>query len=159
MTFLLANWKLLAIFGIVALLGVQTYRFQGASDELRLLSERETARLRAEAHRDATNNRNRERTDEEYAAAKSRAANVVVRNDGGSITAKPILASGSGNAAADCVSRGQLAEALTGFAERNAKRLDAISDGNRGRSEEIARLAEGVSAAYRSCRAYAVNLE
>lgn len=162
LTFVRQYWKLALFALLLAALGAQSYRLQGAQGELAVLAEREAAQLRAQQLRALHNLRNKERTDEEYAAAQRRAAAVVVRVEPTGVTSAPTPAVG-GDGATVCFDRGRLNEELAGWVERHARRLTAALAaaaqlGNR-RFTDVARESEGVAAAYRACRSFAVNLE
>lgn len=156
---LLGWWKEILIVLLVAAIGVQSYRLQGAKSERDILALEKTERARRDGMRDATNQRNRERTNEEYAAARSRARAVVVRNEGPGIVAPQVKPTDSGDGSAWCFDRGRIAEALTGWVQRDASRLAELLRGIRERSSDDARAGEEVAAAYRSCRAYTLNQE
>lgn len=125
-------------------LGVQSYRLQGVRGTLSVLQTQVKARDTADAKQALVNQRNKERTDEEYIAARRRAAlaRVSVKP-----AAEPIVAAtGSGDDATACFDRGRLNNELTGFFGRVAERLSAIAESG-----------EEVAAAYRACRAWALE--
>lgn len=125
-------------------LGVQSYRLQGVQGTLSVLQTQVKARDAADAKQALANQRNKERTDEEYRNAKHRAAlaRVSVKS-----TAEPIPAApGSGDQPTVSFDRGQLNAELAGFTERLAERLSGI-----------AVAGEKVAAAYRACRVWALE--
>lgn len=154
----LSWWREILIGLLVLAIGIQSYRLQGAQGERDILALEKTERLRRDAMREATNLRNRERTDEEYSAARRRASSVVVRHDGPGIRAPQIKAPG-GDESTLCFDRGRLAEALAGWVQRDAARLTELLRGVGERSTEHARAGEEVAAAYRACRAFTLSLE
>jgi hypothetical protein len=155
---LLAWWREILIGLLVLAIGVQSYRLQGAQAERDILAVEKTERIRRDAMREATNLRNRERTDEEYSAARRRAGAVVVRLNGPGIRAPEIKAV-SGNESSVCFDRGRFVEALTGWVQRDAARLAELLAGIRERLTDDARAGEEVAAAYRACRAFTLSLE
>lgn len=161
------NWVLVAVTSLILMLtaiaGVQTYRLQGAQAERDQLALEKVERAKRDAMREATNLRNRERTDEEFAAARGRAALVVVRGNAARVDAgKPIDVAGGGDGAVACFDRGRLNAELAGWVERHAAGLSAVLTGTAQSGNErftaIAREGEGVAADYRACRAWALNL-
>jgi hypothetical protein len=157
------NWRLVLFLAVLAALGVQSYRLQGAQAARDLLVLEKVERLKRDAMREAQNLKNKERTDEEYAAARRRAAVASVRPQPtvGIVTGK-IESAGSSSESAVCFGRRELDEELAGFAERNAERLTEFASELARRNAErlggVARESEEVSAAYRACRTYTLNL-
>lgn len=127
--------------------GVQSYRLQGTQAERDILTLEKTERARRDAMRDVANMKNKERTDAEYATAKRRAALARVRLDGPGIRPATELA-GGGDERIACFDRGRLNEELAGFVERHAGRLSAVAGEG-----------EGLAAALRACRAWALNVQ
>jgi hypothetical protein len=156
---LLGWWREILIGLLLIALGLQSYRLLGAQGARDLLALEKTERARRDGMRDATNLRNRERTNEEYAAARGRAAAVVVRHDGPGIVAPAIKPAAGADEPTICFERGRLVEALTGWVQRDATRLAELSRGLRERSTDDARAGEEVAAAYRACRGYTLSLE
>jgi hypothetical protein len=147
-TLLLSNWKLVLLGVLVLALGIQSYRLQGAQGEVQVLTVEARARQERDALRELQNLKNKERTDEEHAAARKRASNSVVRVDGPGIKPKPTVESSTGGPdPIACFDRGKLNEELAGYLGRHAERLSGI-----------AREGEGVAADFRACRAWAVGV-
>jgi hypothetical protein len=146
-TLLLSNWKLVLLGVLVLALGIQSYRLQGAQGEVQVLTVEAKARQERDALRELQNLKNKERTDEEYLAARKRALNSVVRVDGPGIKPRETVPSQSGPDPIACFDRGKLNEELAGLYERLSQRLTGI-----------AREGEGVAADYRACQAWAVGL-
>jgi hypothetical protein len=147
-TLLLSNWKLVLVGLLVLALGIQSYRLQGAQGEVQVLQAEAKARQDRDALRELQNLKNKERTDEEYLAArKRRASTSVVRVDGPGIKPRETVPSQSGPDPIACFDRGKLNEELAGLYERLSQRLTGI-----------AREGEGVAADYRACQAWAVGL-
>jgi hypothetical protein len=155
---ILAWWREILIGILVLAIGVQSYRLQGAKAERDILALEKTERLRRDAMREATNLRNRERTDEEYAAARRRAGAVVVRVNGPGIRA-PQIPAGSSDEGSICLDGRSLAEELSGWVQRDGERLGKLLERIRQRSTGNAQAGEEVSAAYRACRAFTLSLE
>ena len=142
-------WYVLVIAGLLMALGMQSYRLQGAQGERDLLALEKTKRQRRDALRDSANAKNKERTDEEHASARRRAATSVVRVDGPGIKPRETVEpAGSGNDPIACFDRGKLNQELAGFLGRHAERLSGI-----------AREGEGVAADFRACKAWALSLQ
>ena len=113
-----------------------------------LLSLETTERHRRDAMRDSANLKNKERTDEEHAAARKRARTAVVRVDGPGIKPRETVPSSSGPDPIACFDRGQLNQELAGFLGRHAERLSGI-----------AREGEGTAADFRACKAWALSVQ
>jgi hypothetical protein len=146
-TLLLSNWKLVLLGVLVLALGIQSYRLQGAQGEVQVLTVEARARQERDALRELQNLKNKERTDEEYLAARKRASNSVVRVDGPGIKPRETVPSTSGPDPIACFDRGKLNQELAGLIERHAERLSGI-----------AREGEGVASDYRACKAWAVGV-
>jgi hypothetical protein len=157
------NWRLAALVLIVAALGVQTYRLQGVRAARDALVLEKVERVKRDAMREAQNLKNRERTDEEYAAAirRAKSAGVLPQSTARISTEQPELAPG-GDSSTLCFDRGTLNDELAGYAQRAAARLtDIIADVSQRDAERLSAInieGEEVSAAYRACRAYVLNL-
>jgi hypothetical protein len=163
MSALILHWKLIVIALLCAALGVQSYRLQGAQGRIVVFEEREAAQLRDKARRDAANFRNKERTDEEDRAARKRAGSVVVRAEPSTRIAVGTLVPRSRDAAAECISRGDVDRVVADFEREHAAGLDAViaavSQRHAAEATHVARDAEGVAAAYRACRGFTLGLE
>lgn len=164
MTFVLLHWKWFVMGALIAALGVQSYRLQGTQGELVLLQQWKANLERDQARRDASNLRNKERTDEEHAAAQRRAAASVVRAKSVAIVAaKPAPDAGGDHQSAGCVSRREIDRVVDEFAEEHARELAALaSELSRQHAEEATRAAvefEKLAASYRSCRVFAIDTE
>lgn len=151
------------IGALLIALGVQTYRLHTAQGERDLLALEKTERTKRDAMRDASNIRNRERTDEEDAAAHRRAAVVVVRGKPAGINpGKPVNVATGGDEPIACFDRGRLNAELAGWVERHAGALSAALAATAQLGDQrftgVARTGEGVAADYRACRAWALNL-
>lgn len=137
------------ILGILAVsVGIQTYRIQGLRAERDQLQLADTERRRRDAMRDVQAIKNRERTNEEHAAARKRAARVVVRgNAAPGIKFVPAPAAGVREQPNTvCFDRDVLERELAALADRMA-----------GRATELARAGEDLAAAFRACRAFTLN--
>jgi hypothetical protein len=157
----LAHWKLILVLALVSALGVQTYRLQGKEAERAALAQEKVERERRDALRAAANQRNKERTDEEHAAARARAAAVRVRvNPSAGIVAgpAPVLAAGRDGGPAVCLDRGRINQELAEFSRRHAEGVAEAARRHAERLEGIAREGEAVAAGYRACRAWALSL-
>lgn len=169
---LLWEYKALIVLGLlVSALGVQTYRLRGAELDLvamtgkrDLLALEKTERARRDGMRDMQNLKNRERTNEEYAAALRRAAAVVVRGEpaGGVVPGAGIKLAAGGDPATGCIDRGRLDAELAGWVEWHAAGLNNLLARISRRGDEAftrtAREGEGLAASYRGCRVYTLNL-
>lgn len=153
-------YKELIIIGLlVAALGVTYHLLTVAEHERDVLALEKKERATRDAMRDATNLRNKERTDAETVAARRRAAAVVVRATPAGINpGKPFNAAGGGDGAVLYFDRGRFDDELAGWAARAAGRLTAVLRRDAERLEGVARAGEGVAADYRACRAWALNL-
>lgn len=128
-------------------LGVQSYRLQGAQGKIALFEAADTARVRAAAIAALHALKNKERTDAQYTLdlAAAHARGVRVGSDRQFV--KPAPTGGSEGELA-CFDAGELDRELAAWAGRLAGRLSGS-----------ARAAEEVAAAFRSCKAWALNLE
>lgn len=129
------------------LFGVQTYRLQGAKAEIAVMKTERKAQEAAAAVRAGQDLKNKERTDEEYAAAQRRATSARVRVEFAPSPAIPAPAAGSGDQDLECYSRRALDSELAGWVERGNQRFT-----------RIAQEGEAVAAAFRSCKAYVLGL-
>lgn len=145
---LLRWWREILIALLLAAVGVQSYRLQGVQGERDILQLEKTERARRDGMRDMTNLKNRERTNEEDATARRRAAAVVVRVEAPGIKYVPTAAPGSGDESSAIFYRGLLEQELAASAQRSADR-----------HTELARAGEDLAAAYRACRGYTLNLQ
>jgi hypothetical protein len=156
------NWRLAIFLAIVVALGVQTYRLQGVKAERDMLALEKSERATRDAMRAAQNVRNKERTNEEYAAARRRAQLAGVQSKPAERISTVRIETGSGAEPTTCYGRRELDEELAGFAERTASRLDKVIAELLRRNAErlggVAKPGEEVAAAYRACRAYVLNL-
>lgn len=157
---LLAWWKEIAIAVLVLALGVIYHLWTVADDRVDFLEAQIKARQDRDELRLSANRKNKERTDAEYLAARGRAGTVVVRDEAPRIRAprKIELAPGGDNGTI-CFERGRLLEAVTGWVQRDGARLAELSRAIRERSTDDARAGEDLAAAYRACRAWALNLQ
>lgn len=120
---------------------------------------------RAAAVRALHNLKNKERTDEEYRAARARAGAVVVRVDPSPGVVKPGAdpAADGGDDIAGCFDGRGLAEALAGLFQRHADRLNQLAAGlaerDGARRSGDARAGEEVAAAYRAARDFLLSLD
>ena len=134
----------IVVLALVAALGVQSYRLQGAQGERDILALEKSERTKRDIEREARNFGNVERTNEEHRAAAVRAGAVVVRGNAASgIRVKPAAPAGSRDESTVCFDRGQLDAAIAEYA---------------GRLTGIAREGEALAAAYRACRAWALDV-
>jgi hypothetical protein len=131
---------------VVIAFGLLSWRLAVVTGQRDVLQVEAKAREERDALRELQNLKNRERTNEEYAAATKRAVNSRVRVEGPGIRPRETVA-GSGDQTIACFDRGKLNEELAGLYERLSQRLTGI-----------AQSGEGVSAAFRSCQAWAVGL-
>lgn len=157
----LSWWREILIGLLVVAIGVQSYRLQGVQGERDILVLEKADRIKRDAMREATNLRNKERTDAESAAARKRAAVVVVHAEPAKgIVSGSIPALGS-DATAVCFDRGRLDQELAGWVERHATRLDralaAIARSGDERFTGVAREGEDLASSYRGCRVFTVN--
>jgi hypothetical protein len=156
------RWVIL-IAALFSLVGIQTYRLQGRTAERDRLVLENTERARRDAMRDVANAKNKERTDEETAAARRRAAVVRVHGEPteGVVAGQGIKLAPSGDAATVCFDRGRLDQELAGFVERHAAGLDRVAAGAARRGDErftaVARAGEDLASSYRGCRVYTLN--
>jgi hypothetical protein len=155
--------KLALLAMLIAALGVQTYRLKSAQGEIAVFEERELAQKRDQARREATNLRNKERTDENHAADLKRAATVVVRSKPAAIiTSQPAFTRSIGQSA-ECLSRGDVDRVVDSFASQHAARLGSliaeVSQRHAAGATHVAREGETLAAGFRACKAFAVDLE
>jgi hypothetical protein len=135
------------ILAVVIAFGLLSWRLAVVTGQRDVLQVEAKARQDRDALRELQNLKNKERTDEEHASARRRAASSVVRVDGPGIKPKPTVESStSGNDPIACFDRGKLNEELAGYFGRLAERLSGI-----------AREGEGLAADYRACQAWAVG--
>lgn len=144
-------WAILAIvcaFGLVlAAAGVQTYRLQGAQNQIALMEQDKENARENEKHRQLALAANTQRTNNEDRAARARAASSIVRVESTPGTTGTAPVAGGGDQSTVCYDRGKLDKELAGFAERLAERLT-----------RVAKQGEEVAAAYRGCRVWAEGL-
>jgi len=134
---------------VVIVIGALGWRLAVVTGQRDVLQTEKTERERRDAMRDAANAKNKERTDEEHASARRRAASSVVRVDGPGIKPREtVQPAGSDDDPIACFDRRKLNEELAGFLGRHAARLSGI-----------AREGEGVAADFRACKAWAVSLQ
>lgn len=151
------------VLAIVAWGGIQTYRLAVAKGQITVFEEREAAQRRDQARRDASNLRNKERTDENHAAASARARAVVVRPATPRRVTYKAPAPISPDQSASCVTRGELLQTVAEVSRRHSERVDGLltefARRDAVRLTELARLGEEVGAAFRACSEYAKGLE
>lgn len=163
--------------GLIALLVVaclvQESRVRGAkvkvaelAGKVAVLEQRAKDAATAQALRELHNLKNKERTDAQYFADLARAGAAVVRLDKparGITVAGPVAAPGRGDEPTVCFDRGRLAAELNGFLDRAAERANAVLADvvrlEQDRSTRIARAGEGLAAAYRGCRVFAIGID
>jgi hypothetical protein len=129
-----------------------------------VMEERETAQRREQALRDASNLRNKERTDETHAADRARAATVSVRaSKPSAIVARPVAPASGSDTATSCIDRGELRGALAAASGRLAERLGgAVAEIERRHAERltaVARAGEALAADLRACVAFARGVQ
>jgi hypothetical protein len=132
--------------------------------KVRVFEEREAAQLRDQARRNLHNVKAKERADENFAAARKRAARLVVRAKPAPIVAdRKTFDAGSGEKSSACVVRGELERNLAEFAQWHGAELARItarvSQLDAAEVTRNARTGEIVTAAFRTCRDYAQEIE
>lgn len=162
MNLLFGNWTLIGIGALVAVIATETVMLTSAWGKIDVFEEREAAQKREQARRDMHNIQSKERANESRVAARKRASTVVVRHGPSTITVGTLVPR-SDNKAAECVTRGDLDAAVADFAVEHAEGLaDVVAEVSRRLAAEAtvaAREFEAGFADYRSCRAYAIEVE
>lgn len=157
----LENWKIILLTTLVLMWGIQTYRLQGAKGQIALYEYQQAQQKSNQAKQELANLRNKERTDEEYASAKRRAATVIVRSKPRTIIASQAPSTGGNNQPSGCVTRGEIDRTLTEFAREHAAGLTAIyadfSQRHAVEATAAVQQLESLAAAYRACRAFAIG--
>lgn len=132
-----------AFFALASVAGIQTYRLQGAQNQIALMEQDKENARENEKHRQLALSANTRRTNEEDRAARARAASAVVRVEPTPGTTGTAPVTGGGDQSTVCFDRRKFDAALAGLGEQLS---------------EVARRSEEVAAAYRGCRAWAEGL-
>src|SRR3954467_9835346 len=140
------NWRLAVVLALIAALGVQSYRLLGVQSARDKLALEKAERITRDAMRETQNVKNKERTDEEFLAARGRARTVVVRQpaEGISGPAKVELA-GSSDESTTCFGGRELSAAVTDWAKRAGERFDVVLQRNAERLSDVAQAGEEVA--------------